>query len=72
MDKNPVVVLWFCLFFSSCLQVAFLSSTFKSHVSLMLKNFLTLGNIVPFLLCKVKQKSKSFCLPLTLEVFFWR
>lgn len=60
MDKNPVVGLWFCLF-SSCLQVAFLSTLFKSRVSLMRKKFLRLGNTVRFLLCKVKQKSKSFC-----------
>jgi len=33
MDKNPVVVLWFCTF-SSCLKVAFLSTAYKAHVSL--------------------------------------
>lgn len=72
MDKNPGGFCGFA-FLSSYLQVPFLSTTFKSHVLLMPKNLLRLGNTVFFLLCKMKENVKVFVLsPLILEMFFWR
>lgn len=45
----------------ACFQVAFLSTIFKSQVSIMPKiYFLRFGHTVCFLLGKVKQKRKSF------------
>lgn len=74
MDFFVVVVSSFSFFFLSfslgerglggeeaCFQVAFLSTIFKSQVSIMPKiYFLRFGHTVCFLLGKVKQKRKSF------------